>query len=122
VSTLNNGTGRLDVVTGASRVIASTAHRKTSRFNHHSVHPSQDASRRRLLVFDADTTVRVLDADGATVLELPLAGYPECRSGALSPSGRLLALAFGATVDVWEVDTGRKYSARRCPCSRRRSS
>ena len=115
VSTLNHETRRLDLATGLQRVIADTVNLTTSRFNPHCVHPSQDASRRRLLVFDADTTVRVLDADGATVLKLPLADHPECRSGALSPSGRLLALAFGATVDVWEVRhrTGRR-STRRC--------
>jgi WD40 repeat protein len=121
VSTLNRETRRLDLATGALRVIASSERRTTSWFNPHCVHPAQDAARRRLLVFDADTTVRVLDAGGATVLELPLADHPECRSGALSPSGRLLALAFGATVDVWAVDTGRKLFDAPLPNPFRRS-
>ena len=57
------------------------------------VRPSQDAARRRLVVFDEGSVVRVLDERGRTVAQVPTASPTTvCRAGAISPSGRLLAL------------------------------
>ncbi|MFF8612285.1 hypothetical protein [Streptomyces sp. NPDC015350] len=111
VHALNGETRHLDLATGTSRTLASYEQWQTSDFNPFCVQPSWDRDRARLLVFDAGNRARVLDAAGAPLLDLDVARQPECRAGALSPSGRLLALAFGtgpAHVEVWDVDTGRQ--------------
>jgi hypothetical protein len=93
VYALNGQTRRLDLETGATRVLAAYEQWKSASFNPFCVRPEWDAARRRLLVFDAGDLVRVLDADGSLLLEVCTeAGTTECRAGALSPSGRLLAL------------------------------
>ncbi|MFE7620820.1 WD40 repeat domain-containing protein [Streptomyces sp. NPDC057496] len=111
VHALNGETRHLDLTTGTSRTLASYEQWRTSDFNPFCVQPSWDRARARLLVFDAGNRVRVLDTAGTPLLDLDVARRPECRAGALSPSGRLLALAFGtgpAHVEVWDVDTGRQ--------------
>lgn len=107
VYALNNETRHLDPATGETRMLA--AFDRPTRFNPFCARPVMDATRRRLVVFDADEHVRVLE-DLVPVLALDVSDQPECRAAALSPSGRLLALAHGvndATVRVWEVGTGR---------------
>lgn len=111
VYALNGETRHLDLATGAWRTLAAYEQWQTSDFNPFCVRPSWDRARQRLLVFDAANRVRVLDTDGKALLEIDVARQPECRAGALSPSGRLLALTFGmgpAHVEVWDVDTGRQ--------------
>ncbi|MFD0591976.1 hypothetical protein ACFQZ4_04890 [Catellatospora coxensis] len=110
VYALNGETRHLDLATGTTRVLAHYEHLGNARFNHFCTRPAQDATRRRLLLFDAGDQVRVRDTGtGEDVLVVPVADRPECRAGALSPSGRLLALAFGvddSIVQVWHVETG----------------
>jgi WD40 repeat protein len=116
VYALNGETRHLDLATGATRVLA-RFEQGAARFNPFCVRPAQDSARQRLLLFDADDRVRVATA-GDDVLVLHVADHPECRAGALSPSGQLLALAYGvhdSTVEVWHVDTGRLLHSARFP-------
>ncbi|MDI2127613.1 WD40 repeat domain-containing protein [Yinghuangia seranimata] len=118
VYALNGETRYLDLADGRSRTLASYEQWQTADFNPFCLQPSWDRARRRLLVFDAGNRVRVLDDAGEPLLDLDVAQRPECRAGALSPSGRLLALAFGmepAHVEVWDVDTGRQVQRHRFP-------
>jgi hypothetical protein len=76
--------------------------------------PSWNATRSRVLALGVDDDVpRVFGADGATLLELPAAANRHCTHAALSPSGRLAAVAryaadggVGCTLGVWDVDSG----------------
>ena len=74
-------------------------------------------------VFDAGDRVRVLDGIGEPLLDLAVAQRRQCRAGALSPSGRLLALAFGMhDVEIWDVDSGQQVHRRCFPFPFDRSS
>jgi WD40 repeat protein len=119
VYALNGETRHLDLASGATQILASYDQFGSARFNPFCVRPAQDAARRRLLLFDSDDRVRVRDTStGEDLLVLSVADQPECRAGALSPSGRLLALAYGlddATVQLWHVDTGRLVGSARFP-------
>ncbi|MET7298429.1 WD40 repeat domain-containing protein [Embleya sp. NPDC005575] len=124
VYTVGGATRRLDLTTLREEQLACYRQFEDALFNPHTVQPSWDAARQRLVVFDAGDRVRVLDAAGTQVCEVST-GSPatECRGAALSPSGRLLAvwrvsrgLVYGhrdATddptneVEVWDVETGR---------------
>jgi hypothetical protein len=121
VYTLGGDTHHFDLKTGESRILASNG----LGFTPNRALPSFDAARQRLLVFDAGRTVRVLDADGKTVLELGVGDRGECLAGTLSPSGRLLGLAFGEPgghIEVWDVDTGQQAYDRPGPVNNIRSS
>ncbi|GAA4571873.1 hypothetical protein GCM10023176_33500 [Micromonospora coerulea] len=117
--TLNGETRHLDLSTGTTRVLARYEQFSTARFNPFCARPVQDAARQRLLLFDTDDRVRVrATSTGDDVRVLHTADQPECRAGALSPSGRLLALAYGvhdSTVQLWHVDTGRLLHSTRFP-------
>ncbi|MFR9779687.1 WD40 repeat domain-containing protein [Micromonospora sp. MS34] len=119
VYALNGETRHLDLSTGTTRVLARYAQFSTARFNPFCARPVQDAARQRLLLFDVDDQVRVrATSTGEDVLVLRTADQPECRAGALSSSGRLLALAYGvhdSTVQLWHVDTGRLLRSTRFP-------
>ncbi|MFG2167843.1 WD40 repeat domain-containing protein [Micromonospora chersina] len=119
VYALNGETRHLDLTTGATRILAAYEQFSTARFNPFCARPAQDATRQRLLLFDADDRVRVRTTSTADdVLVLHVADQPECRAGALSPSGRLLALTYGvhdAIVQLWHVDTGRLLHSTRFP-------
>lgn len=121
---LNGETRLLDPATGRQRTLAAYREFKDARFNPFCVRPMWNRARTRLLVFDAGDMVRVLDADGSVLWETCIkAGTTECRAGALSPSGRLLALyrpsrgvvyhhqdALHDTtneIEVWDLATGR---------------
>lgn len=108
VYAVNGQTGHLDLNTGATRSLAHFTYvRGVEIFYSQWVKPSWDAARQRLLVFDADSRIRVLDRTGDPVLDLPVRDASTCRGGALSRSGRLLVLRYGhADIEVWEVDTG----------------
>ncbi|MHA5054778.1 WD40 repeat domain-containing protein [Streptomyces sp. SD15] len=116
VYALNGQTRHLDLDTGTSRTLASYEQYQTANFNPFCVQPSWDRARRRLLVFDTGNRVRVLDDAGESLLDLDVARRPTCRAGALSPSGRLLVLAFDMhDIEVWDVDSGRQVHRHRFP-------
>jgi hypothetical protein len=110
---LNGETRHLDLASGATRILASYEQFSSARFNPFCVRPTQDAARRRMVLFDADDQVRIRDTStDDDVFAMIVADQPECRAGALSPSGQLLALAYGvhdATVQLWNVDSGRLH-------------
>ncbi len=116
-------TVRLDLATGATTRVAGYRESVDGRFNPFMVQPHTDRARRRVVVFDAGTHVRVLDRDDRVRFSVCLASdTTECRAARISPSGRLLALyrvsrgiAYGhedakhddtSVVEVWDVDAG----------------
>lgn len=130
VYALNEQTWRLDLATRERRLLADyrRRHPADETMNPFCVRPTWDAARRRLLLFDADDTARVLDAAGGTLFELSMASpTTQCRAGALSRSGRLLALyrpSRGVTyrhadasddtsniVQIWDVDQRKLLSS-----------
>ncbi|MFI6287162.1 WD40 repeat domain-containing protein [Streptomyces sp. NPDC051018] len=123
VYALNGVTRHLDLGTGTSRTLASYEEEETADFNPFCVEPSWDGTRRRLLVFDAGDRVRVLDDAWKPLLDIDVTGRSYCRGGALSPSGRLLAVAFEPNeVEIWDVDSGRQVHHHRYPFPFDRSS
>jgi predicted DNA-binding WGR domain protein/WD40 repeat protein len=75
--------------------------------------PHWDAARKRVLVIDGDLR-KVLGPDGDVRLERPR-GEQFLTVGALSPSGRLMAVAHGTNdkqgpvrLEIWDVDSGRQ--------------
>ncbi|WP_194292803.1 WD40 repeat domain-containing protein [Streptomyces smaragdinus] len=123
VYALNGHTRHLDLDTRTSRTLASYEQYQTANFNPFCAQPSWDRARRRLLVFDTGNRVRVLDGAGKPLLDLDVTQRPECRASALSPSGRLLALAFGMRdIEVWDVDSGLQVHRHRFPFPFDRSS
>jgi WD40 repeat protein len=132
VYALNGQTRHLDLRTGTTRVLADYQEHITSRFNPFCLRPGWDGSRRRLLVFDANDTVRVLDADGNPIWEVSTASpTTECRAAAISASGRLVALyrpsrgiVYGHQdakhdtaneIEVWDIDDAQQVGAVRVP-------
>ncbi|RYE85300.1 MAG: hypothetical protein EOO75_17115, partial [Myxococcales bacterium] len=123
ITSVDDETLRVDVATGQLRQLAKLGAARAS-FNTHVLRPQLDRARRRVVVFDEQVIVRVLDETGHTVLEVPMA-HPttECRAAGISPSGRLLALYRASrgviynhvdarhdatnVVDVWDIDAGR---------------
>jgi hypothetical protein len=116
-------TVRLDLATGAAVRVAGYRESVDARFNAFVVRPHTDRARRRFVVFDVGTYVRVLDRDDRALFSACLASpTTECRAARISPSGRLLALyrvsrgtAYGhedakhddtSVVEVWDVDAG----------------
>src|SRR5262249_31676499 len=88
---MDSETWHLDLHSGVRKRVAGYQHFRTANFNPHVVRPTQDAARRRLVVFDAGNVVRVLEG-GRAVLEVSTASKTvECRAGGISPSGSLLA-------------------------------
>jgi len=123
VYAVNGETRHLDLDTGASTVVASYRQFTTARFNPFRIRPAWDQARNRLLVFDAEDVVRVLDAAGNPLLEVSTRDRPECQAGALSRSGRLLVLGFESLeTEVWDVDTGELSTTYRFPLPFDRSS
>jgi len=119
---VNDRTWRVDLRTQEAVSIASYQGGE-AHFNSHCVWPSRDASYQRALVFDRGNMLRVIDAAGKTVFETCVSSpTSECRSGAISPSGRRVVayivsrkLVYGhddAAMDkthearVWDVDSG----------------
>lgn len=114
---------RIDLATGAPTRVAGYRESVDACFNAFAVQPHTDRARRRVVVFDAGTWVRVLDRDDRAIFSACLASSTtECRAARISPSGRLLALyrvsrgiAYGhddarhddtSVVEVWDVDVG----------------
>src|SRR5262249_9762682 len=123
---LNGDTYRLDLQSGARTQLAGYAPYQTANFSLFGVRPCFDAARRRLLVFDKGSVARVLEG-GRTVLEVSTHSPTTlCEAGALSPSGRLLALyrvsrglvhfdkdaQHDSTneVEVWDVERGQLWA------------
>ncbi|MGW0665092.1 WD40 repeat domain-containing protein [Streptodolium elevatio] len=114
---LNGETRLMHLATGRTRTLASYMQFADAKYNPFRVRPQWDAARRRLLVFDRGDMVRVLDPEAKSVFETSSARMSfECWAGALSPSGRLLALCFSkgsrydennpreVEVEVWDID------------------
>lgn len=114
---------RVDLATGGAERVANYSEHATARFNSFVVRPHADQARRRVVVFDEGTHVRVLDRDHRPVFSVCAEdASSECRAARISPSGKLLALyrvsrgiAYGhddakhddtSVVDVWDVDAG----------------
>ncbi|GLW28261.1 WD40 repeat domain-containing protein [Actinoplanes regularis] len=121
---LNGETRLLDPLSGRQRRLAAYREGKDAAFNPFCVHPAWNRNRTRLLVFDAGTMVRVLDADGSPLWEVCTADpVTQCRAGALSPSGQLVALHRASRgviyrhedalhdvtneIEVWDITAGR---------------
>ncbi|MEU7245768.1 WD40 repeat domain-containing protein [Streptomyces sparsogenes] len=117
VYALNGETRLFGPASGQTRTLAGYREFKDATHNPFRLRPAWDAARRRLLLFDTGDRVRVLDQEGndvfATSTERPSTA---CWAGALSPSGRLLALCFSkgsrykeddpevTEVEIWDID------------------
>ncbi|MFG1805156.1 WD40 repeat domain-containing protein [Streptomyces sp. NPDC049040] len=132
VYAVNGQTRHLDLRTGTTRVLADYQDHVTSRFNPFCVKPLWDGRRERLLVFDANDMVRVLDAHGRPVWEVSTASpTTECRAAAISASGRRVALyrpsrgiVYGHQdaehdttneIEVWDIDDAQRVGVVRVP-------
>lgn len=93
-----------------------------SNFNAHVLRPKSDRARTRSCVFDANTTVRVLDERFATVSEIPL-GHPttELRAASISPDEQLIALFQPAAESSTTTPTRRTTPRRRSSFVARRT-
>ncbi len=119
-----NETLRVELATGAATRVAGYAH-GGARFNPFVVAPHADRARRRVVVFDEGTHVRVLDRAHRVLFSVCLEGRAaECRAARISPSGRLLALYLEGpdtvddhahVVEVWDVDAGTLRASRPMP-------
>ncbi len=116
----------LDLASGGTRTLAAYVQFKTAHYNPFRLRPQWDARRERLLVFDRDDSVRVLDPDGDELFQTSAARQPsECWAAGLSPSGKLLALCFvqgsrysedaprTVEIEIWDVDA--RQLVRRLP-------
>ncbi|MFI1337291.1 WD40 repeat domain-containing protein [Streptomyces sp. NPDC020845] len=120
VYALNEETRLFDPASGQTRILGQYREFQDADFNPFRVRPSWDAARRRLLLFDTGDRVRILDALDqewnevfATSAERP---SMRCWAGALSPSGKLMALCFTkgsrykeddpevTEVEIWDID------------------
>ncbi|MEV0647404.1 WD40 repeat domain-containing protein [Phytomonospora sp. NPDC050363] len=119
VYTVNDETRRLDLSTGRTEVLADCPRPDPERHTY-LPQPSFDAARERVFVFDAGQRALVLDTDGKPLLDLDTTGSGVCFRGRLSPSGRLLALAFddAGVIEIWDVDTGERTARLRSPYRR----
>lgn len=90
---LNNYTRELDFATGTERVVAGFKGHPETQFNSFCVKPGADAAHRRLLVLSPKDVLEVREIpSGRTLCEASVTSRTaECRSAALSPSGRVLA-------------------------------
>jgi hypothetical protein len=106
---LNNLTREHDLATGNERVIADLAGPNHSRFNPFCVKPGADEARRRLFVLLQKDVLEVRDiATGKALCAVSLASKTaECRSAALSPSGRVLAAYVASRHLIYNHDDAR---------------
>lgn len=120
---LEQETFKLDIESGELSRIASYGRDDGSQFNPFVVRPHFDGGRRRLVLFDRGSVVRVVDEAGASLLEVDVShATTECRSAAISHSGKLLALYRASrgliyghddakhdstnVVELWDIDGG----------------
>ncbi|MES4906619.1 MULTISPECIES: WD40 repeat domain-containing protein [unclassified Streptomyces] len=117
VYALNEETRLFHPTSGQTRILARYREFQDADFNPFRVRPSWDAARRRLLLFDTGDRVRILDRGWndvfATSAQRP---STRCWAGALSPSGKLMALCFTkgsrykeddpevTEVEIWDID------------------
>lgn len=122
---LDDETVAVSLATGDERRVAAYREGRSSNFNPHVLRPQHSHDRSRLVIFDADSVVRVVDARFKTLLEVSTAEpTTECRSTAISPSGRLLAVYRVSrgilynhddakkdktnSIELWDIDRGKK--------------
>jgi WD40 repeat protein len=112
----------IHLTTGQVTRVASYQDVPTPQFNTHVLRPTLDQARRRLVVFDQGTRVRVVEAGRSILDECLESRTTECRAARISPSGRLLALyrvsrglVYGHAdakhdltnkVEIWDIDAG----------------
>jgi len=118
--TLNEQTHKLTLQTGETTRLAGYREWTDSQFNPFCVRPMPDQAHQRWLLFDTGNTAKVTDTAGNAVFQTRfLSTTAECRSGALSPSGKYVAfyiasryLIYGHTdaakdktneVQIWDV-------------------
>ena len=122
---LDDETVAVSLATGDARRVAAYREGGSSNFNPHVLRPQHSHDRSRLVIFDADSVVRVVDARLKTLLEVSTeAPKTECRATAISPSGRLLAVYRVSrgilynhedakkdktnVIELWDIDRGKK--------------
>ena len=120
---LREDTYRLDIASGKRTLIAKG---QDPELNPFVVRPSFDAERRRLVIYARGPVVRVLDDRDRTLLEVSTKSpTTECRGGAISPSGRLLAVYIVSRgiiyshddakhdttneIQIWDIEAGVKF-------------
>lgn len=118
VYALNGETRRLDLASGQGRTLAAYRQFADADFNPHRVRPKWNGDRSRLLAYDSGDRVRMLDRQGSILFEVHAEGPYEWWDGALSPSGKLLALgrskgsSYSRTdpmtteIEIWHTETG----------------
>lgn len=114
---LNDDTFRVELGTAKRKLLATG-----TGFNPFVVQPSFDRERRRLAIC-AKHAIRVLDENGAKLLDVPTKSkLTECRAARISPSGRLLAVYIASRgiiydhedakhdttneVQIWDIEAG----------------
>jgi len=122
---LDDETVAVSLATGDERRVAAFREGGSSNFNPHVLRPQHSHDRSRLVIFDAGSVVRVVDARLKTLLEVSTAApTTECRATAISPSGRLLAVNRVSrgilynhedakkdktnVIELWDIDKGKK--------------
>lgn len=118
---LNGETRLFDPASGQTDVLARYRQYEDAAHNPFLLRPAWDATRQRLMVFDAGDRVRILDAEWNEVFTTSTRRPSrQCWTGALSPSGKLMALCFTeeprhardrgthdravAEVEIWDID------------------
>jgi WD40 repeat protein len=107
---LNARTRELDFATGKERVAAGFGGSSASHFNTFCVKPGTDAAHRRMLVLCPKDVLEVREIPaGRTLCAVSLRSpTAECRSAALSPSGRLLAAYMASRYLVYQHEDARR--------------
>ena len=92
---LNEDTFHVNADGKGKRKVAGYREFSSAQFNPFVLQPHIDQSRRRLVVFDEKSRVKVLDVDDGERVVFEVSTHhatTECRGAGLSPSGKLLAL------------------------------
>ncbi len=111
-------TFKLNLQTGEQMRLAEYGDFWTSHFNPYNLPLSQDASRSRIVICDAEQKIRVWEGSQVVLEVDATSSTTECRGAKISPSGRYLALFRGTltampdvtplpnVVEIWDIATG----------------